>query len=804
MASVVRYLPKDTEIIALDNGSTLCETSGLLNDVQKHPRGIGLFQLDNIGVAAGRNLAAQAATGDLLLFLDDDQYLTENWINSVDTITSIDSVGAITNFTRKGVYRKGDKKKEYTIIGGGGLLVPRITFNALGGFDEQFSPAYFEEVDFGWRLAYSGVPIGKIGEKTIEHEAHSTLGDESFARPMYEKNEIKLINKWLQANITVPKRKPAKKVTPKPNPTVSVIMPLYNYEKYVGEAIESVQAQTFGDWELITIDDGSIDNGPSIVEDFASKDSRIKLVRHEQNLGLASARNTGFSHTSGRYVCILDPDDAYYPNKLERQVAFMKENPYTAMCYGDVTNSGGPPAMKRPDYNYDLLCKGNYIPCQSVMLDGYILRIIGGNNKAMRYAEDWEHWLRIASITNKVYHIGGDPIYNIRFHKDQYSIPTPETEAIIRMHENAAANAGVTYRNVLSSRPLRVMHVVHDMKLQGGQLMMYNLIKNLSPKAFDITIGYFIQGQVTDMIHSNCNWVKLYKMSGDSQEDFSMYDIVHIHHWGDEFGTVNRIARQPIPNLRVITTEHGESSANWPDDSYRKVMVYDGYKPQQKTNGNFFPSRVSIPNGIPMPIIPDGSREKYRQKIGAKDNQLVVTTVSKFVKIKGPDRYLDMCRELHHRNPNKYLFLFIGGDIRQQDAERIFTRIEGMQINNVPILNIGIVPNSEVHAYLSASDIFVMTSHTEAQPLAMLEAKAIGLPCVGPDVCGVSNIINGCGIAVDRDSSPKIFADALQKVENISTAPNELSISDNLMSYRYGVLYRTHYLYGRILSGMVH
>ncbi|WP_423189033.1 glycosyltransferase family 2 protein [Alkalibacterium sp. f15] len=98
-------------------------------------------------------------------------------------------------------------------------------------------------------------------------------------------------------------------------PAVSIIMPVYNVEKYVGKAIESILIQTFKDFELIIINDGTIDNSMSIVNELASKDSRIRII-NQKNKGLSAARNTGLRSAIGDYVCFIDSDDEVNVNLL--------------------------------------------------------------------------------------------------------------------------------------------------------------------------------------------------------------------------------------------------------------------------------------------------------------------------------------------------------------------------------------------------------------------------------------------------------------------------------------------------------
>lgn len=117
-------------------------------------------------------------------------------------------------------------------------------------------------------------------------------------------------------------------------PLVSIIMPCYNVEAYLPAAIASVRAQTFPDWELICVDDASPDGVATLAASAAEEDARIRLVRHERNLGLAGARNTGLAHARGSYVWCADPDDLFDPDLLERAVAALAAEPSDAVFFG--------------------------------------------------------------------------------------------------------------------------------------------------------------------------------------------------------------------------------------------------------------------------------------------------------------------------------------------------------------------------------------------------------------------------------------------------------------------------------------
>ncbi len=117
-------------------------------------------------------------------------------------------------------------------------------------------------------------------------------------------------------------------------PLVSVVMPAYNAEKYIECAIESIVNQTYENFEFIIIDDCSQDSTPAIIKRFSDSDARIKGYRNEENLHIARSLNKGIGHSNGKYVARMDADDWAYPDRLEKQVQFMEQNPDVVICGG--------------------------------------------------------------------------------------------------------------------------------------------------------------------------------------------------------------------------------------------------------------------------------------------------------------------------------------------------------------------------------------------------------------------------------------------------------------------------------------
>lgn len=119
-------------------------------------------------------------------------------------------------------------------------------------------------------------------------------------------------------------------------PLVSIIMPVYNAEKYISIAIESIICQTYSNWELLLIDDCGIDNSMEIADKYIKSDERIKLFQNEKNMGIAYSRNKGLDASRGKYVAIMDDDEYAFSSRLEKQVKFLEENPTFDVVGGQV------------------------------------------------------------------------------------------------------------------------------------------------------------------------------------------------------------------------------------------------------------------------------------------------------------------------------------------------------------------------------------------------------------------------------------------------------------------------------------
>ena len=113
---------------------------------------------------------------------------------------------------------------------------------------------------------------------------------------------------------------------------VSIIVPMYNAEKFIGKTIESVLSQTYENWEMLIMNDVSTDNSLAVVNEFAKKDDRIMIVNTEKNMGVVKGRNHLIDLAIGKFIAFLDADDYWHSQKLEKQIQFMKEKNAGISC----------------------------------------------------------------------------------------------------------------------------------------------------------------------------------------------------------------------------------------------------------------------------------------------------------------------------------------------------------------------------------------------------------------------------------------------------------------------------------------
>lgn len=178
---------------------------------------------------------------------------------------------------------------------------------------------------------------------------------------------------------------------------VSIVMPAFNAEPYLRQAVQSVRHQTYIHWELVIVDDQSADNTHELAQSFAVEDPRIKVVSTSSNSGSGAARNLGIAHCHGRFLSFLDSDDLWLPERLEQQLTFAQDTgaPFTFSAYqklhGDVPGA----IIHVPDsVSWEQLLRGSCINCCTVLIDRDRIPEVKFPTD-LEYQEDYGLWLSL-------------------------------------------------------------------------------------------------------------------------------------------------------------------------------------------------------------------------------------------------------------------------------------------------------------------------------------------------------------------------------------------------------------------------
>jgi len=202
---------------------------------------------------------------------------------------------------------------------------------------------------------------------------------------------------------------------PGTTPLISVVMPTYNGERFLQPAIESILSQSFRDFELLVMDDGSTDRTPDILREFAARDGRIIVLTNLHNLGIAAATNRGLAAARGEYVALQDHDDISLPHRFQKELDFLRSHPDIALVGSAATlidESGYaygefPLPCGEIDIKWRLLFFGDAFHYTSIMVRRDALLEIGGygENPAFRFAEAYDPFSRLAMR----YHVANVP-----------------------------------------------------------------------------------------------------------------------------------------------------------------------------------------------------------------------------------------------------------------------------------------------------------------------------------------------------------------------------------------------------------
>lgn len=234
-------------------------------------------------------------------------------------------------------------------------------------------------------------------------------------------------------------------------PKVSVMIPVYNAERYLADAMRSVLAQTFTEFELIVVDDGSTDDSLEILRSFEGCDERVQVISRP-NTGYVTALNEMIDTSRGVYLARMDSDDIAMPDRFERQVRYLDENPECVAVGSDallIDADGDPLTTWRFERTAEELDGlhikgiGPRLVHPVVMLRADAMRQLGGYRVEMESAEDMDLWLRLAEI-GELANLDATLIqYRVHPKSVTHTSRSKQDELMVRIHNDACARRGI-------------------------------------------------------------------------------------------------------------------------------------------------------------------------------------------------------------------------------------------------------------------------------------------------------------------------------------------------------------------------
>lgn len=586
-------------------------------------------------------------------------------------------------------------------------------------------------------------------------------------------------------------------------PIVSVVIPYYNLGDYLEETITSVLNQTYSNFEIILVNDGTTDpHSLEVLERVKQQYPRIQIL-NQRNRGLSAARNKGIKFSSGEYILPLDADDTLEPTFVEKCVWFLETHPHMAYVYTGVRHFGEVNAVCMDEFDFNLLKQNNFLTA-TVMFRKKHFSVIGGYKKHMKCGyEDWDFWL---SMGERGYFgsLIPEPLFNYRRragsmlgdslnqherlvaeikkrHRKLYGIASAKmsTEGTQIADVLTGINNVLdyfnrreySYRRLLTnstrsanSPRINVACILPWLEVGGADLVNLNIIQRIDCSKFNMSI-------ITTLKSANRWYDKFYQLNKniyclahfipeERYLDFILYfiesrriDIIFISNSVAGFNMLPYIKRY-FPAVKVVDLQHMEEPSWWGggfpkigsyfDNCIDKHIVVSRYlKEYMVDNFHVSPHRIEvIHNGIDTRNTFDPDRYlpgEFRRELRLPDDIKIITIVGRLCDQKRPLTFVRLAEELVHVRGRHDLFFVIAGDGELRGATESLIRALGLD-NYVRIMGY----RNDACRILRDTDILVQPSLNEGLPIVALEAMAMKVPVLISNVGGIAELINGC------------------------------------------------------------
>lgn len=575
-------------------------------------------------------------------------------------------------------------------------------------------------------------------------------------------------------------------------PKISVIMSVFNGEKYLKEAVESILNQTYSNFEFIILNDASTDNTKNILLEF--DDPRIIIIENFENLGLTRSLNKALKLARGEYIARMDADDISHPLRFEKQVNFLDRNKKclvvgTFMCLID--DNGRKYGVsgqyeKSEDIKNRLLIQ-NEIGHGSTMLRRLALEQAGYYNENFLYAQDYDLWLRLSEIgeLNNL----PEELYSLRYCQGCISIDKQEIQAKYAALAQADAFNRISKKISKNNNKLSLVHInTHD--VAGGAAKVawrlaeaqrnagHNAKMLVGGKMSKSEHSFAFPVEVNPQLHAQCyhEGQLFYEFQGShrlvNHPLVQSADILHLHNlhgWYFNPFSISVLSHlKPIvwtlhdmqsftghcahsfdcekwqtgcgecPYLNVEAALTVDTSAQlWKD----KKLIYDNSYLWIVTPSDWMKKKVErsilknqhvslIYNGIDISIFKPYSKLEIKRSLGLPDDAIIIGTAA------------------HGGISNQWK----GGNETQQALDTLLRRHQNLVFLNIGgtlpntdnrFINTGHIEDESIIAqFYSCLDIFIYTPVADNCPLTILEALACGIPIVTFDTGGIPELVH--------------------------------------------------------------
>ncbi len=281
------------------------------------------------------------------------------------------------------------------------------------------------------------------------------------------------------------------------NDMVSVVLPVYNGERFISESIKSILNQSYQNIELIIVNDCSTDKTEEIIKEFEKSDDRIRVIKNSSNLKLPKSLNVGFEQAKGSYYTWTSDDNMYMPNAIETMVSYLKDHPDISMVYSDYTNINEiGDSIDKAELQASKYLLVENVCGASFMYTREIAEEVGKYDENLFLAEDYDYWIRISS-KGKIVHLP-ENLYFYRCH--QYSLTSKRKELVrIQTYKVLEKNFLTLYTQAKKEHLVRLFFnrfVEHDpinhqqtlkklLTIDNGY-RVYNILRNVKNKIMGI------------------------------------------------------------------------------------------------------------------------------------------------------------------------------------------------------------------------------------------------------------------------------------------------------------------------------